>query len=566
MTGDVPHARVAGPATDLVSHLVVTPRVPARGGPCHVALRLSCSGTTDLEARRGAVHLSLVVEVPPEGPSQAQNWSTTLTVIDGIRGLLSPDDRVSLVTFGGTGVDVRGMMVRRDQLPVIAPSFTSVDRGERPLHLAWVEGAQVAATVPPIEAEYTPVIVVVASGYAEVGETDPATLARDVGALAATGITTTVVAVGDDVNDDLARVLARAGGGSVVRIASREDLEVADVRASLGIGAPRCRAVRAFFEAAHGVEWTDVDPGPVQEEGAVLLPDVRAGCPVDVVVHLACAPRTDQGPTDLGVWSVVWTDEHGADHEHILHVLGSTDTLDSADSSRASASETASVDSDRATEFSSALVHDAFVERHAPSWAPEWRSHRPEGADELVDEVMFTRGDGTTYLVRVARGDVTNVEAGALLNPSNPWLHGAGRSVDGAVHRRAGMDLTRACREIGHVPVGQSVVTPGFALPVDFVVHAAVPVFEGDAASDRLLASCYRSALALVATMRVRTVATPIMGIGTNGFPARQGVRVAIEEIFRFQSTASGVDVVSIVVQQEDVARLVVAAIHDLGG
>jgi len=157
------------------------------------------------------------------------------------------------------------------------------------------------------------------------------------------------------------------------------------------------------------------------------------------------------------------------------------------------------------------------------------RPGRDASADD--DALDVSRADGTVGTLRLRVGDLTEWAGDAIVNPTNPHLHGSGASVDGAVHRRGGMHLTRECRAIGHVEIGQAVVTKGWDLPADYVLHTAVPVFDGSDEAFEALASCYRSSLALARQMRLRRIAFPAIGTGTNRFPIGRAAEVALREI-----------------------------------
>src|SRR6186997_237953 len=105
--------------------------------------------------------------------------------------------------------------------------------------------------------------------------------------------------------------------------------------------------------------------------------------------------------------------------------------------------------------------------------------------------------------IEVIQGDITTLDVDAIVNAANERMLGGG-GVDGAIHRAAGPELLEACRRVPEVrpgvrcPTGQSRITPGFRLPARFVIHTAGPVWRGGSCGEAdLLASCYRSALAL---------------------------------------------------------------------
>jgi O-acetyl-ADP-ribose deacetylase len=132
--------------------------------------------------------------------------------------------------------------------------------------------------------------------------------------------------------------------------------------------------------------------------------------------------------------------------------------------------------------------------------------------------------------VRLVRDDITRLQVDAIVNAANSTLLGGG-GVDGAIHRAAGPGLLDECRGLGGCPTGQVRLTRGHALPARWVIHAVGPIWRGGGQNeDALLASCYRSALALAAERGFRSVAFPAISCG---FPIARACRIAFQEINR---------------------------------
>jgi O-acetyl-ADP-ribose deacetylase (regulator of RNase III) len=131
--------------------------------------------------------------------------------------------------------------------------------------------------------------------------------------------------------------------------------------------------------------------------------------------------------------------------------------------------------------------------------------------------------------ITLHKGDITtDAEAEAIVNAANSSLLGGG-GVDGAIHRAAGPELLAQCREIGGCPTGEARITGAGRLPARHVIHAVGPVWSGGDGGEReLLASCYRSSLALAAEHGCRVVALPAISTGVYGYPLAAASEVAI--------------------------------------
>ena len=169
----------------------------------------------------------------------------------------------------------------------------------------------------------------------------------------------------------------------------------------------------------------------------------------------------------------------------------------------------------------------------------------------------------------IITGDITKLCVDAIVNAANETLLGGG-GVDGAIHAAAGPRLLQACRAIPQVatgvrcPVGEARITPGFELDAKFVIHTVGPRWHGGQKREpELLASCYRSSLALAEQSAIQSIAFPAISTGIFGYPLKAAAQVAIRACAEHLSRATTPMSITLVAFRESDADVLRAAMRE---
>ena len=161
----------------------------------------------------------------------------------------------------------------------------------------------------------------------------------------------------------------------------------------------------------------------------------------------------------------------------------------------------------------------------------------------------------TCQMLRVYEGDITRVQADAVVNAANPSLLGGG-GVDGAIHRAAGPELLEACRPLGPCPPGEVRSTPAFRLPARWVIHAVGPVWRGGGEGEaETLEACYRNAFEEALRLGARSIAFPAISTGVYGYPKDQAARIAVKVMREYEDRFDEIIAVCFSPEDADIYR-----------
>ena len=137
--------------------------------------------------------------------------------------------------------------------------------------------------------------------------------------------------------------------------------------------------------------------------------------------------------------------------------------------------------------------------------------------------------------IQIIKDPVATLDVDVVVNAANRNLR-QGTGLSDALFKAAGAaEMRAACEKLGSCAPGHAVITPGFRLPAQYVVHAVGPIWvNGRQHESELLASCYREALSLAAAQKARSIAFPLLSTGSYGYPREKAFRIAMTELTAF--------------------------------
>jgi O-acetyl-ADP-ribose deacetylase (regulator of RNase III) len=169
------------------------------------------------------------------------------------------------------------------------------------------------------------------------------------------------------------------------------------------------------------------------------------------------------------------------------------------------------------------------------------------------------------------RGDITDQEVDAIVNAANSSLMGGG-GVDGAIHRRGGPAILKACKEIRQcqwpdgMPAGKAVITTGGRLRARYVIHTVGPVWKGGNENEsEILASCYKNSLSVAKMHELGSIAFPSISTGAYGYPVEEASGVALRMVKDFVEKEGRLAEVVFVLFTEADLKVYIQTLRELG-
>lgn len=155
-------------------------------------------------------------------------------------------------------------------------------------------------------------------------------------------------------------------------------------------------------------------------------------------------------------------------------------------------------------------------------------------AEEKLIEKIPT---GFKTKIQIYCGDITKLKVGAIINATDENLSGGG-GVDKAIHAAAGPELLTECERIGGCKTGEAIITKGYHLPTEYVIHTVGPKYGSeDGNEDELLSNCYQDCLRLAFEHNIRSIAFPNISTGLYRYPKEEAVEIAFSSVWKWMKS-----------------------------
>lgn len=133
--------------------------------------------------------------------------------------------------------------------------------------------------------------------------------------------------------------------------------------------------------------------------------------------------------------------------------------------------------------------------------------------------------------------NIINCDVEAIVNAANTSLLPGSGVCDAIFTAANSKELVEECSELAPIKTGEAVITKGYELKANYIIHTPGPIYQGgDCHEAELLRDCYRNSLELAKEYDIRSIAFPLISSGVYGYPIEEAMKIAVETIEDFLS------------------------------
>lgn len=197
-------------------------------------------------------------------------------------------------------------------------------------------------------------------------------------------------------------------------------------------------------------------------------------------------------------------------------------------------------------------VQDEYLSALAEEKSPVSADEIPTVREEFGSEI----DEGGR--ISLWQGDITRLKTGAIVNAANSQMLGCflplHSCIDNCIHTYAGIQLRAECYEqmtrlradYGkeyEMPTASPMITDGYNLPAEHVIHVVGPIVSGKLTEkhERALADCYANVLRMCAENNIKTVAFCCISTGVFNFPGEKAAEIAVKTVAEWLKANIGI-------------------------
>lgn len=152
-------------------------------------------------------------------------------------------------------------------------------------------------------------------------------------------------------------------------------------------------------------------------------------------------------------------------------------------------------------------------------------------------------------LISVLKGDITEIQADAIVNAANKYLkHGGG--VAAAIVQKGGKEIQRESNKIiseyGPLEVGEAVATTAGRLKAKKIIHTVGPIYGEGCEREKLIKATTNS-LRIADRMKLKSIAFPAISTGIYRVPVELAADAMVNGILEYFENVSDTNIEKVI-------------------
>ena len=147
----------------------------------------------------------------------------------------------------------------------------------------------------------------------------------------------------------------------------------------------------------------------------------------------------------------------------------------------------------------------------------------------------------------------------AVVHAVNPFMRagtGIGAGVAGPIHEAAGPQLKEFCDQHTPLAYGNAVLSPGFNLANNYIIHASIAPFHTEPDAELILANALESIMMIVNHQQIESLAIPAMATGTLACPPNHCASLFAQFFAYYKNEGTSLKHVRVCVQTQGIQRV----------
>jgi O-acetyl-ADP-ribose deacetylase len=133
--------------------------------------------------------------------------------------------------------------------------------------------------------------------------------------------------------------------------------------------------------------------------------------------------------------------------------------------------------------------------------------------------------------IKILKTDITKIKVDAIINAVGQSGKKEG-DLKNAIFQAAGPELLEYLNKLGELKTTEVIISPGFNLPAQYIIHAVIPNYiDGNQHEQLQLHKTYKNVLDLALKHGVKSIAFSLVPANKYGFSKKLAINVAINAI-----------------------------------